>query len=125
MVREADPDLVVLAGWMHVFGERFLERMEDGEGRKKAPVINLHPALPGQFDGANAIDRAWEDWSNGEITETGAMVHKVIKQVDRGEPLVVRKVQFKEGESKQEFEKRLHGVEWEIIVEATRNVLGL
>ena len=125
MVREADPDLVVLAGWMHVFGERFLERMEDGEGGKKVPVINLHPALPGQFDGANAIDRAWEGWTKGEITETGVMVHKVIKQVDRGEPLVVRKVQFKEGESKEDFEKRLHGVEWEIIVEATRNVLGL
>lgn len=39
------PQLIVLAGWMHVFSERFLGPLK-AEGIK---VINLHPALPGQF----------------------------------------------------------------------------
>lgn len=39
------PQLIVLAGWMHVFSERFLSPLK-GEGIQ---VINLHPALPGQF----------------------------------------------------------------------------
>jgi phosphoribosylglycinamide formyltransferase len=39
------PDLIVLAGWMHVFSEAFLQPLEDA-GVK---VINLHPALPGKF----------------------------------------------------------------------------
>lgn len=47
------PDLVVLAGWMHVLSSRFMERFPCG-------VVNLHPALPGQFDGANAIQRAFQ-----------------------------------------------------------------
>lgn len=38
------PELIVLAGWMHVFGRTFLEPLEK-EGIK---VINLHPALPGK-----------------------------------------------------------------------------
>jgi phosphoribosylglycinamide formyltransferase len=37
------PQLIVLAGWMHVFTERFLDPLKV-EGIK---VINLHPALPG------------------------------------------------------------------------------
>jgi phosphoribosylglycinamide formyltransferase len=38
------PELVVLAGWMHVFSSAFLEPLEKA-GLK---VINLHPALPGK-----------------------------------------------------------------------------
>lgn len=39
------PDMVVLAGWMHVFSESFLKPLE----REGVPVINLHPALPGMW----------------------------------------------------------------------------
>lgn len=38
------PDLVVLAGWMHVFTEGFLKPVAD----KGVRIINLHPALPGE-----------------------------------------------------------------------------
>jgi phosphoribosylglycinamide formyltransferase len=39
------PHLIVLAGWMHIFGEHFLSPLK-AEGIK---IINLHPALPGRF----------------------------------------------------------------------------
>ena len=39
------PDLIVLAGWMYIFGEHFLDPISK-EGIK---IINLHPALPGSF----------------------------------------------------------------------------
>jgi phosphoribosylglycinamide formyltransferase len=38
------PDLIVLAGWMYIFGEHFLDPIT-AEGIR---VINLHPALPGE-----------------------------------------------------------------------------
>jgi phosphoribosylglycinamide formyltransferase len=38
------PDLVVLAGWMHVFSPSFLKHLDAA----KVPIINLHPALPGE-----------------------------------------------------------------------------
>ncbi|KAJ7067811.1 formyl transferase [Mycena amicta] len=116
-VLEAKPDVVVLAGWMHVFGEAFLSFVD-------VPVINLHPALPGAFDGTNAIERAYDAFQRGEIEHSGAMVHRVVKDVDRGEPLVVRNVPIEKGESLDDFAKRLHSVEWEIIVQATRQVLS-
>jgi phosphoribosylglycinamide formyltransferase len=132
-VRQEQPDVVVLAGWMHVLGERFLDIMEgkkgDAPGQEAAsraiPVINLHPALPGAFDGANALQRAYDAFQHGEIAKTGVMVHRVIKEVDRGEPIVVREIEFRDGEAQESFEKRLHETEWEVIVEATKKVLDL
>ena len=40
------PDLVVCLGFMHVLSGRFLENLNGVE------IINLHPALPGAFNGA-------------------------------------------------------------------------
>jgi len=51
------------------------------------------------------------------------MVHCVMKEVDRGESVVVREVEIKKGEPLAAYEERLHRTEWEVIVEATRNVL--
>lgn len=130
IVVEAKPDLVVLAGWMHIMSEAFLDvligetHLEGVEKvSKPIPVINLHPALPGAFDGAHAIERAYGAFQNGEIANTGCMVHKVIKEVDRGEPVVVREVEILKGEPIEEFETRLHKAEWEIIVQGTAKVL--
>ena len=72
------------------------------------PCINLHPALPGAFDGADAIGRAFAAFQNGEITKTGVMVHRVVAEVDRGEPLVVREIEMVKGETKEELETKIH-----------------
>ena len=119
IVLDARPDVIVLAGWMHVFGDEFLDAV-----CPSAPVINLHPALPGAFDGAHAIERSYEAFQRGDVDRVGAMVHRVVKEVDRGEPVVVREVEVRKGEPLAAYEERLHRTEWEIIVEATRKVLG-
>lgn len=127
LVLKHTPDLVVLAGWMHIFGNGFLDIVyavrDQEQTRRPIPVINLHPALPGAFDGANALQRAYEAFQKGEIKHTGAMVHRVVKDVDRGEPVVVRQIDFIPAEEQDAFEARVHQVEWEIIVEATSKVL--
>ena len=43
-VIQQSPDLIVLAGWMHVFTPSFLNPLAE----KGVPIINLHPALPGE-----------------------------------------------------------------------------
>jgi phosphoribosylglycinamide formyltransferase len=102
-VMESRPDLVVLAGWMHILSPAFLDAIP-------VPIINLHPALPGAFDGADAIGRAYAAFKRDEVDRTGAMVHRVVKEVDRGEPLVVRDIIIREGESLEELETRIHEV---------------
>ena len=50
------------------------------------------------------------------------MVHYVIDQVDRGEPILVREIECREGEDLHQLEERIHGNEHELIVEATAQV---
>lgn len=144
IVLGARPDAIVLAGWMHIVSEAFLEVLqgaralpprerEGKEGQENGeedltpfhpiPVINIHPALPGQFDGANAIQRGYDAFQRGEVDKLGVMVHRVVAEVDRGEPLIVREVSIERGEPIETYEQRLHEVEWEIIVQATTRVL--
>ncbi|KAJ3049389.1 hypothetical protein HK097_009617 [Rhizophlyctis rosea] len=113
------PDLIVLAGFMHILSPQFLSSFSDGR------IINLHPALPGAFDGAHAIERAFEAFQKGEITETGVMVHKVIPEVDRGEVVLVRSVPIHKEDTLEKLEERIHSVEHGLIVEGTKKMLGV
>jgi formyltetrahydrofolate-dependent phosphoribosylglycinamide formyltransferase len=110
------PDLVVLAGWMHVLSPAFLDRFP----RK---VINLHPALPGMFAGTQAIERAYHAYRRGEIGHSGCMVHYAVAEVDAGEVLVKRVVPIEADDTLDSFEARMHATEHAIIVEAIRLAL--
>ena len=119
IVLAVSPDLVVLAGWMHVFSDAFLKEVE----RENVPVINLHPALPGVFDGVNSIQRAFDAFGQGEIEHSGVMVHRVIREVDRGAQVLVRTVEIRKEDTLEDFEQRVHQTEWAVIVEATKIIL--
>jgi len=112
------PHLIVLAGWMYIFGEHFLDPIT-AAGIK---VINLHPALPGQYDGANAIERAYADFEAGMIKQTGIMVHYVIKEVDRGDPIMSRIIDIEPGETLEQLKDKVHRNEHDLIVQATASV---
>lgn len=113
------PDLIVCAGWMLIFSPSVLIPLEQAG----ISIINLHPALPGAFDGTHAIDRAWKAGQDGEITKGGLMVHRVIAEVDRGEPILVKELDLIKGESLEEYEARVHAAEHVAIVEGTNIIL--
>ncbi|KAE8222668.1 hypothetical protein CF319_g4179 [Tilletia indica] len=131
MVLGYAPDIVVLAGFMHIVSPHFLRvlghasSLGPGNGGSAAPVpiINLHPALPGQFDGAGAIERAFEAYQAGSIAHTGVMVHEVIAEVDRGAPVLVESVDMTGLKTVTELEEKIHAVEHRLIVDGTRKVL--
>ncbi|KAG6003006.1 hypothetical protein E4U21_002441 [Claviceps maximensis] len=112
------PELIILAGWMYVFSPAFLEPLEKAGVR----IINIHPALPGEFDGAMAIERAFEELKAGRLTRTGIMAHYVIDEVDRGAPIVVQEIEWK-GEGLEELKERMHVHEHELIVKAAAKVV--
>ena len=76
-----------------------------------------------QFDGANAIARAWEAYQRGEIAVTGVMIHYVISEVDRGEPIVTQEIECRGCETESELEEKIHTVEWKLIVQGTGTAL--
>ncbi|PWY73599.1 hypothetical protein BO70DRAFT_297225 [Aspergillus heteromorphus CBS 117.55] len=112
------PEMVACLGFMHVLSPRFLEPLE----KAKIQIINLHPALPGAFNGANAIERAHAAWLEGKIDKTGVMIHKVISEVDMGTPILVREIPFVKGEDEDlhKFEQKVHEVEWEVVIEGVK-----
>lgn len=119
LVLKENPDIVVCAGWMLILSKEFLKPIDQAH----IPAINLHPALPGAFEGTHAIERSWEAGQKGEVDEGGCMIHYVTEELDRGEPIVVSKIPVVKGESVDDWEARIHGLEHAAIVEGTRKVL--
>jgi formyltetrahydrofolate-dependent phosphoribosylglycinamide formyltransferase len=115
MVLAYRPDVVVLAGWMHVLSPAFLDQLP---GR----VLNLHPALPGQFAGTHAIQRAYEAFQHGEIEQTGVMVHWVIPEVDAGPVIDTATVPIQAGDTLADLEARVHATEHRLLIEAIQNL---
>lgn len=117
LVAQFEPDWVVLAGWMRILSAAFLNRFP---GR----VINLHPALPGQFPGTHAIEKAFEAFQCGEIQQTGVMVHLVPDEgVDCGPVLGQEPVEIIKNESLQDLETRIHAVEHRLLVDTLKQVI--
>ena len=119
MILDDKPDTVVCAGWMHILSSSFVDVLSGAD----IAIINLHPALPGQFNGAGAIHRAYEAFQKNEINHTGVMVHHVISEVDMGAPLVMREIPILKGESEEELEDRIHKEEWDVIVKGTAKAI--
>ena len=117
-VAQTGPDLVVLAGWMHVLSSAFLDRFPNR-------VVNLHPALPGRFPGASAIADAWAAYQAGEIDRTGAMVHYVPDEgVDDGPVIASAEVPILPGETIESLRARIQAAEHELIIEAIAKALA-
>jgi formyltetrahydrofolate-dependent phosphoribosylglycinamide formyltransferase len=114
-LRAYRPDLIVLAGWMHVFSPAFLQHFPD-------QVINLHPALPGAFPGLHAIERTYDAYRRGEIAHSGCMIHYVIPEVDAGRVIAQAVVPIEPDDSLDAFEARMHVAEHRLIVEALRRL---
>jgi phosphoribosylglycinamide formyltransferase len=107
------PDVIVLAGFMHILSAEFLNKFP------KDRVINLHPALPGAFDGARAIPRALEAFQKGEIEHTGVMIHRCIPEVDRGTVIVQENCPILKTDTLEDLEERIHKIEHKLIVQGT------
>lgn len=124
---------------MHVLAPTFLDHL----GAANVPVINLHPALPGAYNGVQAIERAHQDWIGKRVDKTGIMVglfyicniliasngccqiHYVVAEVDMGEPIVTKEIKFEQNrdEDLETFKEKVHNHEHQIIVEGTKKAV--
>jgi formyltetrahydrofolate-dependent phosphoribosylglycinamide formyltransferase len=115
LLRPYHPDLIVLAGWMHIFSPAFLRHFA-------GQIVNLHPALPGTFPGLHAIERAYEAYRRGQISYSGCMIHYVIPEVDAGTVVAQTIVPFVPGDTLETFEARMHAAEHGLIIEALQQL---
>ncbi len=117
IVTAAAPDWVVLAGWMHILSSAFLDRFP-------YRVVNLHPALPGKFPGAHAIEEAFAAFQRGEIKQTGCMVHLVPDEaVDAGPVIGVAEVPIYRSDTLEMLANRMHQAEHKLLVQSLQRLI--
>ena len=105
----ADADLVVLAGYLKLLPARVVARF-----RQRA--INIHPALLPAFGGPGMYGRrVHEAVLASGATESGATVHYVDEQFDRGPIIAQRTVPVLPDDSADSLAHRVLAVEHELL----------
>ncbi|MDH5389396.1 MAG: phosphoribosylglycinamide formyltransferase [Gammaproteobacteria bacterium] len=77
-VAQLNPDLIVLAGFMRILPETFIDQY-------KGRILNIHPSLLPEFKGMHTHQRALEAGHK----QHGASVHFVSNELDSG-PIVIQ-----------------------------------
>ena len=114
---EFSPDYVVLAGWMRLLSMAFLSNFPQR-------VVNLHPALPGEFPGTHAIKRALQAHQRLGLGRTGAMVHFVPDEgVDNGPVIATVEVPIELDDTLESLEQRVHTAEHALLVKAIQQLV--
>lgn len=99
-VQAAQPDLVVLAGFMRVLKPGFL-------GAFAGRIINLHPSLLPSFPGLDGIGQAFRRG----VKVTGCTVHAVTAEVDGGPILDQAVVRIEAGDTLEAVAAKVHAAE--------------
>lgn len=115
-VLSIDHDLIILAGWMLLVGKNFLNKLNK-------PIINLHPALPGQFPGKDAIKDAFNAYKLGKIKNTGVMVHHVVEEMDAGNVIDTTEVPILNTDTEDILRKRIKYYEKSVLLHSIQKVL--
>ncbi len=84
LVREAQPDVILLAGWMRILSKLYCEQFG-------AQTYNVHPSLLPKYGGMKGDD-VHSAVLNDEERYTGCTVHTVTEEVDNGEAVLQRKI---------------------------------
>lgn len=100
ILREADTDLVVLAGFMRIIGPIFLAAFP-------RRILNIHPSLLPKYRGANAAGQAL---AAGDPV-TGCTVHYVDEGVDTGEIIAQQEVPVRPGDTAETLQERIQAAE--------------
>jgi len=108
-LRERGVQLVVMAGYMQILSEAFLDRFPDA-------VINIHPSLLPAFPGVDAVGQAL---AYG-VKIFGVTVHFADAGVDTGPVIMQRSVVLPDAREDEDVWPHLHAIEYQILPEVVR-----
>jgi phosphoribosylglycinamide formyltransferase-1 len=110
-LRAQGVELVVLAGYMHLLTQPFLDRFPDA-------IVNVHPSLLPAFPGAHAVE---EQLAAG-VPEAGATVHLVDAGVDSGPILAQERVPVLPDDTPETLHERIKTVEHALLPKVVREL---
>jgi len=103
MLRDAEVELVVLAGFMRVLKAPMLQAFP-------RRIINVHPSLLPKFPGLEA----WKQALDAGETVTGCTVHYVDEKIDHGDIIAQREVPILPNDSAESLHARIQISEHEL-----------
>lgn len=114
---DAEIDLIVLAGFMSILGEKFTSKYDKR-------IINVHPSLIPSFCGKGFYGlRVHEAALEKGVKVTGATVHFVNEIPDGGEIIMQKAVNILANDTAETLQKRVMRLaEWKILPLATEKV---
>ncbi|MGB3606104.1 phosphoribosylglycinamide formyltransferase, partial [Psychroserpens sp.] len=117
ILRNAKPDLIVLAGFLWLFPKNILIEFSN-------KVINLHPALLPKYGGKGMYGMNVHDAvvANKE-TETGITIHYVNEHYDEGAIIFQSKCAVLETDSAQDVADKIHELEMAHFPEVVESLL--
>ena len=95
-VNALQPDLIVLAGFMRILSDDFIEQ-------HKNKILNIHPSLLPKFKGLHTHRRAIE----AEEIAHGASVHFVSNELDSGPVVIQAEVAVKDDDNEISLSERV------------------
>ncbi len=109
VLEEYDPDLIVLAGYMRILTDDFVDRYY-------GKMINIHPALLPLFGGEGMYgERVHEAVLDAGMKRTGCSVHFVTSEVDGGPIIDQRCVPVKPDDDTHSLAERVKEKEHELL----------
>jgi len=111
ILREAQVDLVVLAGFMRILKGEFLRAFSE-------KVINIHPSLLPSFPGLEA----WKQALDYGVKVTGCTVHFVDQGIDSGAIIAQQTVPVLDDDTAATLHARIQLAEWELYPKAVEQV---
>lgn len=116
-MREMQVDIIVLAGFMAIFGGELLHEYANR-------IINIHPSLIPSFCGEGMYGlKPHQAALEYGVKVTGATVHLVNEVVDGGRILMQKAVYVEDGDTPEILQKRvMEQAEWVILPQAVEMV---
>lgn len=116
-VKELNPDLIVLAGFLVIIPQQMIEDYRDR-------IINIHPSLIPSFCGTGFYGlKVHEEVLKRGVKITGATVHYVDEGTDTGRIISQKAVEVLEGDTPEILQKRvMEQAEWVILPEAINRI---
>lgn len=116
-VDEAEPDLIVLAGFLVVIPPKMIEKY-------RGKIINIHPSLIPAFCGTGYYGlKVHEAALERGVKVTGATVHYVDEGTDTGPIIMQKAVEVLEGDTPKVLQQRvMEQAEWIILPQAVQKI---
>lgn len=117
ILKDTDPDLIVLAGFLWMLPENILKTFPN-------KIINIHPALLPKYGGKGMYGmRVHETVVENKEKKTGISIHYVNENYDEGEIIAQFETELLPDETAEQIAEKIHRLEHEHFPKVIENLL--